>query len=593
MNPRQSGHGWAEMTGRVLLPAILAAAAVLRFRALGSEGLWVDEAYTSVLTRGSLREILNALSMDDAPPLYYLMQKPILALFGRSEFALRMLSAASGTALAAALFWAGSAVSRRVGWMSAVLAAASVVAVFYSRQARSYALVQLLAALLLACSLRLRRKPGAGMAALFWALSMGLIYSHNLGALVTAAGWLVIIGPVLRPGRSRRIGLYLLAASALGAIPWLMNLQMQSSVHSAYNEWMRVWWDQGRPILTAPLLSWGIFINGSAGWLAPPIHLAGLKGIWVALLWLIIPLAIFGLGRAMITLVRTHPTGRKCTPVSTGMPGTDLHRDGILCALSFSLVPTVGLLLISAVIAPAYVLGRTDTPALPGFLLLLAIGWSLIRPAWTGRTACLLWVIAGLISLTAFAPRHKGADRALAAWIGRDLGPKDALVFSGLTRPTVEHYALEGAWWSRLAWSGAFPPVLDENPAGLPPIPTESAPALMEKAVDLRNAWEKEGIDTVWILAMRSTEGGDPAALRLHRPWPGHPQEPQPDRSLVSAAEIAFPANLVVASLAGLNPVQVRLEYRQDWVSGLRLLLRVPSETWVPADSIPEIEVAG
>ena len=155
----------------------------------------------------------------------------------------------------------------------------------------------------------------------------------------------------------------------------------------------------------------------------------------------------------------------------------------------------------------------------------------------------------------------------------------------------MEHYALKEGWWGRLAWAGAFPELLDENPAGLAPIPLDSAPALMEKAMELRSAWQRDGVETVWILAMRSMEGGDPAALRLSGSWPDYPREPEPERSRLSAAEIAFPANLVVASLAGLAPVQVQLEYRQDWVSGLRILLRIPAQTWVSADSIPDIEV--
>lgn len=568
--------------GTALILAILAAAAALRIWGIGREGLWVDEAYTSIITLGSFRQIFEALAMDDAPPLYYLLQKPLLGLLGRSESALRLLSALSGTAIVAALFVAGNAVGRRVGWTAAILSAASVVAIFHSRQARSYALVQLLATLLLGCTLHLRREPGAGKAALFWALSMGLIYSHNLGVLVIAAGWLVIAAPLLRTEHARRVGLGLAAATALGAIPWLMSLQTQSSIHAELNEWMAAWWDQGRPMPLAPLMSWGVFLNGAAAWLSPPIHLAGLDGAWRALLWPILAMAAWGTASAILSLFRgSRRTGRDPSD----------ERSGILCAVSFSLIPTVGLLLISALLAPAYVLGRTDSLALPGFILLLAIGWSRIRPSWAGHAAGALWVAAGIISLTAFAPAPKGSDRALAHAIDRSIGPRDALVFSGLTRPTVEHYARRDGWWDRLGWAGSFPEILDDNPAGTAMIPIDSAPALMEQALELRGTWEREQIEAVWILAIRSEEAGDPASVRLRAGWPGVPQEPDPARVSIPAAEIAYPANLVVASLAGLKPVPVQYEYRQDWVSGLRIVLRIPAESWVPADSVPAIEV--
>jgi hypothetical protein len=55
---------------------------------------------------------------------------------------------------------------------------------------------------------------------------------------------------------------------------------------------------------------------------------------------------------------------------------------------------------------------------------------------------------------------------------------------------------------------------------------------------------------------------------------------------------VAYPANVLLSALAGLRDVPVELEYRQDWVSGERLLLRVDRDSWVPVDSIPRVEAA-
>ncbi|MBK8229935.1 MAG: hypothetical protein IPK72_04955 [Candidatus Eisenbacteria bacterium] len=48
----------------------------------------------------------------------------------------------------------------------------------------------------------------------------------------------------------------------------------------------------------------------------------------------------------------------------------------------------------------------------------------------------------------------------------------------------------------------------------------------------------------------------------------------------------------MLATLVGLRSVSAELEYQQDWVSGERLLLRIPRSAWVSVDSLPAIEVA-
>jgi hypothetical protein len=47
---------------------------------------------------------------------------------------------------------------------------------------------------------------------------------------------------------------------------------------------------------------------------------------------------------------------------------------------------------------------------------------------------------------------------------------------------------------------------------------------------------------------------------------------------------------VLVSVLAGLKPTEIAWEYRQDWVSGDRVVLRIPRSSWVPLDSIPRLE---
>lgn len=57
-----------------------------------TESLWRDEAFTVLLARHSLAEIISLTSLDFNPPFYYLLLHGWMRLFGPSEIAIRSLS---------------------------------------------------------------------------------------------------------------------------------------------------------------------------------------------------------------------------------------------------------------------------------------------------------------------------------------------------------------------------------------------------------------------------------------------------------------------------------------------------------------------
>lgn len=195
---------------------------------------------------------------------------------------------------------------------------------------------------------------------------------------------------------------------------------------------------------------------------------------------------------------------------------------------------------------------------------------------------------ASLVPLWSGSARiTKGAERALALDLGRHVVPGDALVFSSLTRPTLEYYARRQGWMDRLAWVGSYPAGSDRNPAAVAPTPVDSALVWQEQALRLRAQWEAHDVRRVWILALR-----DPRLASEDPAWPSRPAPPPPARGRIDAAQVAYPANVLLSALVGLRDVPVELEYRQDWVSGERLLLRVDRDGWVSVDSIPRVETA-
>jgi 4-amino-4-deoxy-L-arabinose transferase-like glycosyltransferase len=575
----------------VAILAMVALAGFLRLLRLAQDGLWVDEAYTALLTGHSFGGILAQLRSDDSPPLFYFLEKLVLALLGRSEPAVRALPLACGIASCLLAAQIARTYLRRAVLPAFLVFAFSSMAVFYSRQGRSYSLLHLLGLCLIQATLRFREKPGPGRGALLGLAALALLYTHNLGLLLVIPAGLLIL-PLLR---GRRISAALagsMAAFLLAALPWAIRLRHQTGEHAALNAWMGNWWIH-RPLALAPLYSLAAMCNGAACWMKPQVRLPGFDPslAWLRyVVWAAAALALFGGLRQILR----RPAGTEASARKSGGPDPEVtsERFSLFALLLFTLLPLAGLALISRMVGPAYVVGRTDILALPAFLLLLAAGWSSLparpwAPLGTG-----IWVLAGLLSLLPIwrpcPDLLKASDREACRRLQSALQPGDAVVFGPLMRPTAEYYARRHGFWDKPGWAGSFPRRLDENPAAVEPTPLDSAAVYQAQALALRGAWEKMGIRRVWILALRDSEA---PPLSPEEPWPQIPAPPPADRSRIDANAVAYPQNVLLGSLAGLREVEVKWEYLQDWVGGNRLAVCLPRESWAPLDSLPRIEV--
>ena len=129
--------------------ALTVAGAALRFATLDRQSFWLDELVTVSLMRRSFGDMVHAIPHSEATPyLYYVVAWPWTRLFGSGEVGLRSLSALAGTATVIAAYGAGaSLLSSRVGLLTAALVAVNPFLVWYSQEARSYALVTLFVAI--------------------------------------------------------------------------------------------------------------------------------------------------------------------------------------------------------------------------------------------------------------------------------------------------------------------------------------------------------------------------------------------------------------------------------------------------------------
>ena len=184
----------ARSAGVVLALTLLAA--LVRFPTLGVQSYSLDEAVTAVkvLDPDFLETLRNIPASESTPPLYYVLAWLWSRLFGIGEVGLRSLSALFGTATVPASYWLGATlISRRVGTVLAALIAVHPLLVWFSQEARAYALLVLLSALALVYFVKALREPTARNLAV-WALisSLGLT-THYFAVFLVApqAVWLL------------------------------------------------------------------------------------------------------------------------------------------------------------------------------------------------------------------------------------------------------------------------------------------------------------------------------------------------------------------------------------------------------------------
>ncbi|PHM06674.1 glycosyltransferase family 39 protein, partial [Nostoc sp. 'Peltigera malacea cyanobiont' DB3992] len=119
----------------------------LRFSLLQNQSLWFDEGWSLALSDGTtfqenLFHIVNREAGDKYQPLYYLVLFYWRSAFGDSEFAIRSLSALLGVGSVIAIFFTSLRVygKQHALWSSMILAVSSF-SIFYSQDARPYALL--------------------------------------------------------------------------------------------------------------------------------------------------------------------------------------------------------------------------------------------------------------------------------------------------------------------------------------------------------------------------------------------------------------------------------------------------------------------
>lgn len=420
------------------LPVVLVGLAfAVRVQNLTYHSLWFDEAMSVHWARSSVGRILQVsmnLVEDRLPPLYYLLLHGWRLVFGDSEMAFRLPSVLLGVVLVAVMYrLVRDLLGRQAALLSGALVALNPFLVWYSQEARMYALAVLVATCATWSFLAALRAFDSGCATLpHWiaysaCVVIGL-YTHLYTALLVPAHGLYLLLTRLRPSR---IWLYFLGSLIAVAL------------------------------LGSPLLSAAVRVSGEAG---PGNPLEGLaERLWTLLraftvwkaplasLWADVIAVMMGmfalLGLVPIrTLLRAKQSGS-----GTHFPATRLFIALLL------LVPLVAASLLLLRNRLAFFGERYFIVLVPWFLVSVALGAtqlsSLVRLRsnvpwrWAGGSCIAVPLVLSLLPLPGqwSPPARKEGWRETAAYLATHSRPEEAiLIHPDWVRYPLQYYLRGG-----------------------------------------------------------------------------------------------------------------------------------------------------
>ena len=179
------------------LAALTLLAAILRLTTLGEQSFWYDEAFMPVhdLHPSLWATLHSVVHTENTPPLWYVIAWADSRVLGTGEYALRLPSALAGIATVPVAWAIGRELTDRRATAVAMAAFVTVnpLLIWYSQEARAYALFVLFAALAMLCFLRALRDPTGGRMAAFVLSGSLALLSHYFAVflLIPMALWLL------------------------------------------------------------------------------------------------------------------------------------------------------------------------------------------------------------------------------------------------------------------------------------------------------------------------------------------------------------------------------------------------------------------
>ncbi len=395
--PPDSAH-WLRWLTLLLLTA---GSAAIRFQFLARKPFWFDECFSVEVARLDWTNFLHLLWWREANmSLYYLLLR-IWLQFGHTEFFVRSLSVVTAAATAPAICWLARLLyDRRVALIAAGLFTFNAYSVRYSQEARSYALLLLLATLSSCFLVVFIRDPVRRNRRAYVLVSVLAVYAHFYCLLLVAAQWLALrqfgSSPGLDQLKHSEAPLATQLRHAWIAIGLAVSplLIFVAKTGAGPIRWIP------RPGLR-DVLTFYEHLAGGDNWILPIVSAAACAG------------ALLPVGRQLWTRAQSWETWR-------------LHF--LLVWLFFPVVLTVLLSLVRSVFLARYMIF-----CLPALLILMAAGLARLRPSWLlgpALAAILLLATQGIFFVYGHDfDNERDASVAAAAFILDHAQPGDAVIF--------------------------------------------------------------------------------------------------------------------------------------------------------------------
>lgn len=402
-------------------------AGVLRFATLGVQSYHHDEIVTaSRILRDGFWHAMDAVGFSEsAPPLYYAVAWFWTQLTGTGEFGLRSVSAAAGVATVPVAYLLGAELSsRRAGVVAAALVAVNPMLLWYSQEARAYALFVLLTALSLLYFVRALDR-GRRRDSIAWGIASALaLGTHYFAVFPIAVEALWLLRRRGRETGGAFPGIWIIAVAGLLLAPLLVH--QASFAHaewiSNFSLWHRLW-ETG---LTFALGETGDII-------AQPEHP----------LLAVVP-ALIAIAAAWLVFARGERAERRAAGVPLALAAVT-----VVAPLAIGLLDS----------GKDYVLARNLLPALVPLLVALGVGFTLREARRSGAVLAGL-LVAYSLGFSIWASVSPALQRpdwdAAAGAIGEPTVPR-AMVTWTLGEASLRYYLSTGSiqvqpsdgfrWW--------------------------------------------------------------------------------------------------------------------------------------------------
>jgi uncharacterized membrane protein len=217
---------------KAFLVALFACGSILRFYRLGSNSLWIDEYATLRISLLPFAEIFaeNLRNNSFEPPVHFWLTHGIVRILGGSEAAIRLPSSIAG-GLTIPVVWL---IARdltgdlKTAHWSAALLALNPLHLWYSQEARPYALLVLVACIAIYFLVQAMGGSGPRGWIGFTVFTILAVFTHLVGLLLLVVAW----GWCLAAVKRRQLARPLLGASALVlgcAAPLLISIALATA----------------------------------------------------------------------------------------------------------------------------------------------------------------------------------------------------------------------------------------------------------------------------------------------------------------------------------------------------------------------------